>query len=964
MSDYFYLPWVRSGAASIIATADDPAANLANRATLTAGVRINRKPGAPDITRTLLLYGPGDVTGFDPRQVIRTEPVHLATDFEPNYFATVEFDRPDFPWLFTPASAGSHSRLRPWLCLVVVRKQEGVALKKYEPGSPLPVLSINSPADPTAELPDLGESWAWAHAQISGGLEGEPLASVLQNRPERTLSRLICSRKLTPREGYYACVVPAFKAGVQAGLGLAVDEGKLEPAWDLSAVSTPFKLPVYYSWEFMAGGAGDFESLVWLMQRKPPPVGVGQRPLAVQVPADQWPVTGPVSLQGALRPIPPDPAHPAAVAGTGGDFQEKLIELLNQGLGTRGWTLPTGMPVPPPVYGNWHAAQTSIPDATQPTGPANRAWLRTLNLEVRNRAAAGLGAAVVQENQEHLMASAWEQVGEIEKANQLLRQAQFAREASYQIYQQHLMQLPAEELAGIAGQALSRVLWTGESSTAYAKVGASKLPSAALQGAFRRLTRPRGPLAKRLGANNKALTGRLVKKLADGSIRPVPPHPKPDGMLFDDRFDDDRFDLKDKSLNPNNYPVPEALCSLTPAMLRDDRFIRADRQNNIPAAYRLFRDAVMAVQAGMPPCGANLEPPDPPLLSLADLKSTLEVGLDPRQTVAKRVLARLRLPPGWQPADALEPIMAAPVFPQAMYRELVKLSQDFLLPGVEKVLPNTITLLETNTEFVEAFMVGLNYEMGRELLWRGYPTDQRGSYFRQFWDPAGRLQQPATPEELLDIKPINRWAGNSPLGGNSMTQSAGSLAVLLIRGDLLRRYPRAMIYALKAQWEQDANGRKVRRPVPIGNGPLPGDASYPEQYPIFQGALPPDITFLGFSLASTALVGDDTDAGYFFVLQQQPTEPRYGLDETQQPGAASWDDLSWEDVSTSQGGYIRLSDGLGGWPVRTTDPFSQPQNPPDPNVFWFDNANSAHMASITMQKPLRVMIHASDLIGA
>ena len=33
-------------------------------------------------------------------------------------------------------------------------------------------------------------------------------------------------------------------------------------------------------------------------------------------------------------------------------------------------------------------------------------------------------------------------------------------------------------------------------------------------------------------------------------------------------------------------------------------------------------------------------------------------------------------------------------------------------------------------------MVGLNHEFARELLWREYPTDQRGSYFRQFWDVA------------------------------------------------------------------------------------------------------------------------------------------------------------------------------------------------------------------------------------
>ena len=69
-----------------------------------------------------------------------------------------------------------------------------------------------------------------------------------------------------------------------------------------------------------------------------------------------------------------------------------------------------------------------------------------------------------------------------------------------------------------------------------------------------------------------------------------------------------------------------------------------------------------------------------------------------------------------------------------MYEALRDLSQDFLFPGLEHVPPNTVTLLETNPKFVESFLVGLNAEMSRELLWRNYPTDQRGTYFRQFWD--------------------------------------------------------------------------------------------------------------------------------------------------------------------------------------------------------------------------------------
>src|SRR4029079_8238162 len=75
--------------------------------------------------------------------------------------------------------------------------------------------------------------------------------------------------------------------------------------------------------------------------------------------------------------------------------------------------------VPPPIYGCWHTARTTIsPDAATPPR-----WLRDLNLDPRNRAAASFGTRVVQEQQEHLMASAWEQVGEIERVNQAKRQA-------------------------------------------------------------------------------------------------------------------------------------------------------------------------------------------------------------------------------------------------------------------------------------------------------------------------------------------------------------------------------------------------------------------------------------------------------------------------------------------------------------------------------------------------------------
>jgi hypothetical protein len=130
-------------------------------ASLTVLLRIN-DTDTPE--RQVRLVGPGDITGIDQQQVVRTEPRHLAMDFEPNYFPAIEFDRPDFPWLFTPARADANQKLRPWLCLVVVQKQEGVTLRT-DRNLPLAVLEIKDPARPARELPDLAESWAWAHTR-------------------------------------------------------------------------------------------------------------------------------------------------------------------------------------------------------------------------------------------------------------------------------------------------------------------------------------------------------------------------------------------------------------------------------------------------------------------------------------------------------------------------------------------------------------------------------------------------------------------------------------------------------------------------------------------------------------------------------------------------------------------------------------------------------------------------------
>src|SRR5215831_14954998 len=158
-----FLPWVRQGAAAAIATVDTLGAAQRAVADLSAALTINDTPAQPISVR---LRGPADVVGIDANQIVRMDPRPGSDDFEPNYFPCVEFDRADFPWLFTPARAGANARLRPWLCLIVVRRQDGVTIGS-SPGSPLATLQIAAPASPAAELPDLRESWAWVHAQAA-----------------------------------------------------------------------------------------------------------------------------------------------------------------------------------------------------------------------------------------------------------------------------------------------------------------------------------------------------------------------------------------------------------------------------------------------------------------------------------------------------------------------------------------------------------------------------------------------------------------------------------------------------------------------------------------------------------------------------------------------------------------------------------------------------------------------------
>ena len=147
----------------------------------------------------------------------------------------------------------------------------------------LPVLEIAPPARPADELPDLADSWAWAHAQVAApaGADAHALGTLIASQPDRCVSRLICPRLLEPFTRYLACVVPAFEPGRLSGLNLAItgdNATRLDPAWR-SPAPAQIALPVYHHWRFRTGAREDFESLVRALGPRDLSASVGRRPM-------------------------------------------------------------------------------------------------------------------------------------------------------------------------------------------------------------------------------------------------------------------------------------------------------------------------------------------------------------------------------------------------------------------------------------------------------------------------------------------------------------------------------------------------------------------------------------------------------------------------------------------------------------------------------------------------------------
>ncbi len=856
-----FLPWLREGVGAELSTKDGgadtdvvPALDtvaVLNAGTLDVGVQLNDQ--WIDVQRVRVL-GPGDVVGIDGRQVIRTDPTPGSSSFESSRFVSVELDSPSLPWLFTPA-ATSGDRLLPWLTLAVVERREGVSVL---PDTQLraTVLRISRPAEPDDELPDPTETWAWAHVQVAAELNESAILNAVQHAPERVLSRLICPRRLQPNTHYVACLVPTFAAGRDAGLGRRVDPDEpLAPAWRRG--DTEVTLPVYHAWEFSTGVDGDFATLVERLKGQPAPVGVGEAVLDITAAGARRGTTE--KIAGALRRPDADTSIPPPAV-----VRKKLAGLV---AGDKD-------DVRPPVYGGLQTGAAEVP-ADQP------GWLSDLNLDPRWRAAAAYGAALVREDQETLVAAAWQQAGEVTEANALIERARLAAEANESLLRRRLGPLPAQDLLEITSPMHERV--SLGSATVSSMVSASGTPDATVTAAYRRIARPGGPIARRRTATRRVAEARGETPAPEPRPAPVAKASIPKTMA-----------AAEKLLAPLTGPALKLSQAQAETITRSTLAVPTD-----PPVRRLVEEPPAAAVE------ASTAVPALPELPAQAMRFALLERLSAEVNVARRVAGRLdtdesaaaavavtaggltlrrsatskaatlrtsatrttarataKSPTPNAEQDALTPRYAAPSINFPLYDGLARLAPDAVLPGTELIPEESVILLRSDPAFVAAFLAGFNTELARELVWRGYPVDTTATFARSFWDYRGRVGATAA-----DVLPIAAWDRRAPLPAIATTPGGGDQLVLVVRGELLRRYPRTLTYAVRARWTGAVGGRRSA-----------DDEARPEnlRQATFSGFIAPDVRFFGFDLDAEEARGGGKDAGWFFAFQEQATESRFG----------------------------------------------------------------------------------------
>lgn len=956
---YTFLSWLKRGNSNYITqTEENPEQSPVQRASFTASIAMNQTP----VHKTVSLLGPADVVGLNPNTILRVEPEAGVSNFESNYLASVEFYEEDLLWRYTPAAAHGtdQARLSPWVTLIVMKDSE-FHMDTSNPGRPFAVLGSPQELNYAKILPSSHELWAWAHVQVNKSYDpGTPWEHVVgEINADRNLaiSRLICPRKLEDSTRYTAIITPVFLAGKMAFFNEPTDSVRsLVKAWgETPEQINQFdrRLPVYYQWSFSTGELGDFLTLAKLLKANlslpdsengafsiaDPGAGMStnlseQNAKLFQPGVLKFPNQDPV-------PVYNNPAY--------SDFEDQIKEVLEFSLqsGDTSTTNPfLGDDVDPgllpSIYGHWYARTHLL--------NGNPEWLNEMNIDPRYRLVAAVGQEIVQRHQEEFMEEAWSQVEDIVGANTEINHLRLSEKVAGRLFEKHI-HYPAEDMDSDAEKARvlhltshvhERVASGADPLSVKKRFEVSRIPDPVVSAGFRKLSRPFKRYTQRLMAGDANLYD-ISKALI--------PHLNSEPLSSDEKYplhSSLRSQADSVPLQAMGEASVEAEQSFYDFSAQGGSQNAFAAMNNPAENTSSFTHQLNSLQA----LAENIEAETLQPLDLSEaLWSTIEASR-PSSYIVRKLQSKVEI---WneaenefQPVSQLQPLLAEayndvldyPHIDVPVYELLQSISADYIIPNVSALPENSVTLMEVNNKFLASLFVGLNHELSREFIWREYPTDQQGTYFDTFWS---RLEQPGTVETNDVTTPIHQW-GNQPLGYG--LNANGQQLVLVVKGDLLKKFPDTVIYARKAAYG--------------GDGPAPGlisanthrkiDHTSLPVFPAFRAKLEGDITLIGFDISEQTVKGinnnnEFVDYGYYFTFQERPGQIRFGLEKSDVI-FNEWINASWPNFENELGLLNLYSD-------------ESPETNAD-QVVWGRSASD--IGYVLVQNPVCFYVHAINLL--
>lgn len=814
-----FFGWFRPPGADLVGSGAITDGRLSVALTLT--VRDADHPGDTATNQLAYdLFGPGDVTALTNQAVRHHAPAPFAANVESDKAVHAELAAVDLPWRYT-VDRPQNKKLRPWIVLLV-----GTSDEIEVTGPSVRVQPAVLDAHPLADSARL------AHLEL--------------DTSGRTVSRLISPRPLVPDRDHVAVIVPAFTpAGTDS--------------WTTPAAQ-PVELTAYHHWTFRTKAGGDFATLARRLRLLRPAAGLG----AADVAYGPLPAEPALPVRGALFALPDPTAPQPSPAPVTPAVDADLVDLTAQ-LGDEAHPV-LGLP---DLGAPWPADPSGLPAAT--------GWRDALRHDYRVRSVAGLGERAGVINQELLAAEAGRLAGAYEEAMDALRRMSLGLLTARSLWARRVPSDPTARLA-VLGPALRDVLTAGGPVAAAMEHPERALERSLFSSAAQRALRvrtsdntpasagsparfdparvlhraaaaPPSPVRSPDGAIHTDLFARQtgVSALDDVTAKPAPPvtRLRPALNTLNRRFDRGRLDPDTATLIDSRMrrvvgglpagrsiailPLLELLDAGGP-LSRERARVLAGRLDTAPDADDLAELAATV----------SRRPPAPVSTAFDVGRAAVVIGdvFDPtsaRPAIADRVLGGLFDGDGPMVADPGAAVELRPDIALPAWKFLRDEASDWLLPGVGELDDDVVVGLTTNPAFVDAFLLGLNFQVLSELRFRNHPIIPGWTPVRTFWERAN----PGTSAVDDDIVGIEDWQDVSQFGDPSHQPPSAASAdlVILFHSALFREYPGTVVSLVPA-------ARNA-----AGTADWTADPDFADrQFPSFQGQITSDLRFFGFDL--------------------------------------------------------------------------------------------------------------------